>query len=106
LLTKRLWWFVKFSGSGALILSVPVRSTVPQRLVLACLSSGGGRKKRKTPMRRSIAYILVIGLLAALLASCGPSATGQQTGGTPAATSHAHTGRIAWQGFLNHDQTT
>ena len=57
-------------------------------------------------MRRSIPYILVIGLLAALLASCGPSATGQQTGGTPTASSHAHMSRIAWQGFLDHDQTT
>jgi hypothetical protein len=57
-------------------------------------------------MRRSIPSILVIGLLAVLLASCGPSATGQQTVGTPAATSHAHTGRIAWQGFLDHEQTT
>jgi TolB protein len=57
-------------------------------------------------MRRSIPSILVIGLLAALLASCGQSATGQQTGGTPTASSHAHLSRIAWQGFLDHDQTT
>ncbi len=57
-------------------------------------------------MRRSLSYILVIGLLTALLASCGPSATGQQTVGTPTASPHAHMGRIAWQGFLDHDQTT
>src|SRR6266581_9064503 len=57
-------------------------------------------------MRRSMPSLLVIGLLAALLASCGPSATGHQTGGTPTASSHAHMGRIAWQGFLDHEQTT
>ena len=57
-------------------------------------------------MRRSILSLLVIGLMAALLASCGQSATGQQTGGTPTASSHAHLSRIAWQGFLDHDQTT
>src|SRR2546428_13777911 len=53
-------------------------------------------------MRRSIPSLLVIGLLA----SCGQSTTGQQTGGTPTASSHAHMSRIAWQGFLDHDQTT
>jgi Tol biopolymer transport system component len=57
-------------------------------------------------MRRSLLSLLVIGLLAALLASCGQSATGQQTGGTPTASSHAHLSRIAWQGFLDHEQTT
>src|SRR5947209_9519330 len=57
-------------------------------------------------MRKSIPSLLVIGLLAALLASCGSSATLQQTSGTPTASSHTHLSRIAWQGFLNHDQTT
>jgi TolB protein len=57
-------------------------------------------------MRRSLASILVIGLLAALLASCGQSVTVQQTGATPTTSSHAHMSRIAWQGFLDHDQTT
>src|SRR5947209_9487766 len=57
-------------------------------------------------MKRSLPSLLVLGLLAALLASCGQSATGQQTGRTPTASSHAHMSRIAWQGFLDHDQTT
>src|SRR5216683_1689507 len=57
-------------------------------------------------MRRSLLSLLVLGLLAALVASCGPSATGQQTGGTPTVSSHAHMSRIAWQGFLDHEQTT
>jgi TolB protein len=57
-------------------------------------------------MRRSLPSLLLIGLLAALLASCGSSTPAQQTVGTPTASSHAHTGRIAWQGFLDHDQTT
>jgi len=57
-------------------------------------------------MKRSLPSILVIGLIAALLVSCGPSATVQQTVATPTASSHAHMGRIAWKGFLDHDQTT
>ena len=69
-------------------------------------------------MRRSLLSILVIGLLAALLTACGSSATGNQTGGTlatapvqqtvatPTASSHAATNRIAWQGFLDPDQST
>jgi TolB protein len=57
-------------------------------------------------MRRSLASLLVLGLLAALVASCGQAAPGQQTGGTPTASSHAHLSRIAWQGFLDHEQTT
>ncbi|MGZ3611239.1 MAG: hypothetical protein ACXVBU_14385 [Ktedonobacteraceae bacterium] len=69
-------------------------------------------------MKRSILSMLVIGLLAALLASCGASATGNQTSGTPTtapgkqtvatptASSHAHTSRIAWQGFLDPDEST
>jgi WD40-like Beta Propeller Repeat len=58
-------------------------------------------------MRRSIASLLVIGLLAALLASCGQgqAATVQQTAASPTASSHAHTDRIAWQGFLDARQT-
>src|SRR5438105_8361322 len=63
-------------------------------------------KKGNTPMKRSLPFILVLGLMAALLASCGQAATGQQTGGTPTTSSHAHMSRIAWQGFLDHDQTT
>ena len=55
-------------------------------------------------MRRSLASMLVIGLLAALLASCGQSVTVQQTGATPTTTSNAHTDRIAWQGFLYTQQ--
>ena len=50
--------------------------------------------------------MLIIGLLAVLLASCGQSTTGQQTSGTPTASSHTHLSRIAWQGFLDADQTT
>jgi TolB protein len=57
-------------------------------------------------MRRSIPSILVIGLLAALLVSCGQSATVQHTAASPTASSHAHTDRIAWQGFLDPDQST
>jgi Tol biopolymer transport system component len=57
-------------------------------------------------MKRSMPALLVLGLLAALLASCGPSAPGQQTGGTPTASSHDPNGRIAWQGFLNDAHTT
>jgi len=57
-------------------------------------------------MRRSLPSLLVLGLMAALLASCGQAATGQQTGGTPTASSHAHLSRIAWQGFLDPDQST
>ena len=69
-------------------------------------------------MRRNLLSLLVIGLLAALLTACGSSATGNQTGGTlatatvqqtvatPIATSHAATDRIAWQGFLDLDQST
>ena len=56
-------------------------------------------------MRRSIPSLLVIGLMAALLASCGQSATLQQTVATPTASSHAHMSRIAWQGFLDADGT-
>jgi Tol biopolymer transport system component len=57
-------------------------------------------------MKRSIPSLLVIGVLVALLTACGQSATVQQAGGTPTATSHAHTSRIAWQGFLDDSQTT
>jgi Tol biopolymer transport system component len=57
-------------------------------------------------MKRSIPSLLVIGVLVALLTACGQSATRQQTGGTPTATSHAHLSRIAWQGFLDDNQTT
>ena len=57
-------------------------------------------------MRRSLQSLLVIGLLAALLVSCGQSATVQQTAASPTASSHAHTDRIAWQGFLDLDQST
>jgi TolB protein len=69
-------------------------------------------------MRRSISSLLVIGLLVAFLTACGSSATGNQTGGTlatatvqqtvapPTASSHAATDRIAWQGFLDPDQST
>jgi Tol biopolymer transport system component len=57
-------------------------------------------------MKRSTPSMLIIGLLAVLLASCGQSAPGRQAGGTPTASSHAHLSRIAWQGFLDHDQTT
>jgi TolB protein len=57
-------------------------------------------------MKRSIPSLLVLGLLAALLVSCGQSATVQQAVATPTAASHTHTGRIAWQGFLDPNQTT
>ncbi len=62
-------------------------------------------------MKRSLLSLLVIGLLTALLASCGPSAPGQQAavptlGPTQHATSTGLNGRIAWQGFLDSDQNT
>lgn len=57
-------------------------------------------------MKRSLPFILVLGLIAALLASCGQAATGQQTGATPTTSSHAHLSRIAWKGFLDPDQST
>src|SRR5215831_5151437 len=76
-----------------------------------CLSSGGDGKKGKTPMKRSMPSLLVIALLATLLASCGQSTSGQQaavpTGGpTQHATSTSPKGQIAWQGFLDQNQTT
>src|SRR6266567_4039021 len=79
--------------------------------VYSCLSSGGDRKKRNTPMKSSIPSLLVIAaLLATLLASCGPSTPGQQAavptvGPTQHTTSIGPNGRIAWQGFLDSDQT-
>jgi TolB protein len=66
-------------------------------------------------MRRSLPSLLVLGLLAALLVSCGQAATVPQTAApptvpqtaaSPSASSHAHTDRIAWQGFLDPDQST
>jgi Tol biopolymer transport system component len=57
-------------------------------------------------MRRSLPSLLVLGLLAALLVSCGQAATVPQTAASPTASSHAHTDRIAWQGFLDLDQST
>jgi len=55
--------------------------------------------------------ILLIGLLAALLASCGQPAPGQQAAApTAAPTEHpistSPNGQIAWQGFLDHNQST
>src|SRR5215471_19628768 len=57
-------------------------------------------------MKRSLPSLLVMGVLTALLTACGQSVTGQQTGGTPTAPSGGHAGRIAWQGFLDQNQTT
>ena len=57
-------------------------------------------------MKKNIPALLVLGLLAVLLASCGQSATVQQTVATPTTSSHAQTSRIAWQGFLDDSQTT
>ena len=57
-------------------------------------------------MKRSLPSLLAIGVLVTLLAACGQSSTGQQTGGTPTAPSGGHAGRIAWQGFLDTNQTT
>jgi TolB protein len=57
-------------------------------------------------MRRSLPSLLVIGLLAALLVSCGQAATVPQTAASPTASSHAPTNQIAWQGFLDPDQST
>jgi hypothetical protein len=53
----------------------------------------------------------MLGLLAVFLASCGPSAPGQQStlmAATAGPTRHATgpNGRIVWQGFLDSDQTT
>jgi Tol biopolymer transport system component len=57
-------------------------------------------------MRRSLLSLLMLGLMAALFVSCGQSAPAQQAVATPTASSHAHMGRIAWQGFLDPNQTT
>lgn len=62
-------------------------------------------------MKRSILSLLVIALLATLLASCGQSTPGQQTtvptvGPTQHTSSTGPNGRIAWQGFLDQNQTT
>src|SRR5437667_6507850 len=79
-------------------------------IILSVRNAGGAsstpKEERNTSMRRSLASLLVIGLLAALLASCGQSVPVQQTGATPTTSSHAHMSRIAWQGFLHHEQTT
>jgi TolB protein len=56
-------------------------------------------------MKRSLPSLLVIGLLSALLASCGSSTSVQQTVATPATSSHGHNGRIAWEGFLDQNLT-
>jgi TolB protein len=69
------------------------------------------QRKGKTPMKSSIASLLVIVLLALLLVSCGQSSPGQQAavpivGPTKHATSTSLQGRIAWQGFLDQNQTT
>lgn len=62
-------------------------------------------------MKRSLPSLLVLGLLAAFLVSCGPSAPGQHTTVmtvTAGPTQHATgpKGRIVWQGFLDQNQTT
>lgn len=62
-------------------------------------------------MKRSIPSLLVLGLLAALLASCGQPAPGQHSSVTTATarTTQPATGpkgRIAWQGFLDPNQNT
>jgi Tol biopolymer transport system component len=62
-------------------------------------------------MNRRLPFLLVLSLLAALLVSCGQSAPGQHitvTTATARPTQHAAgpKGRIAWQGFLDPNQTT
>jgi Tol biopolymer transport system component len=62
-------------------------------------------------MKKSLPALLVVVLLAMLLASCGQSTPGQQTaaptaGSTQHTTSTGPKGRIAWQGFLDQNQTT
>ena len=62
-------------------------------------------------MRRRIPSLLVVGLMVVLLASCGQPPAGQQAAvptATPTqhATSPGLSGQIAWQGFLDQNQTT
>jgi hypothetical protein len=62
-------------------------------------------------MKRSLPSLLVLGLLAALLASCGQPAPDQHSSVTTATARPTHTaiglkGRIAWQGFLDPNQTS
>jgi Tol biopolymer transport system component len=80
--------------------------------VYSCLTSGGERKKGKTLMKKSLPALLLVVVVATLLASCEQSTPRQQQGAVrsalptqqPASTSPK--GRIAWQGFLDSDQTT
>jgi TolB protein len=62
-------------------------------------------------MKRTMPFLLVLGLLAALQASCGQPAPGQHSSVTtatawPTQPATGLKGRIAWQGFLDPNQTT
>lgn len=62
-------------------------------------------------MKRRLPFLLVLGLLGALLASCGQPAPGQHSSVTtatarPTQPAPGPKGRIAWQGFLDPNQIT
>jgi TolB protein len=62
-------------------------------------------------MKRTMPFLLVLGLLAALLASCGQPPPGQHSSiatatASPTQPASGPKGRIAWQGFLDPNQTT
>src|SRR5690348_12664714 len=62
-------------------------------------------------MKRSLPCTLVLALLALFLASCGQPAPGQHSSMTtatarPTQPAPGPKGRIAWQGFLDPNQTT
>jgi Tol biopolymer transport system component len=82
----------KRTGEIATLLSLVLLTA---QLASVAPAKAGDSKKGNRLMKRSLLCLLVLGLLAAVLASCGQSAP-----------SHAPSGRIAWQGFLDDSQTT
>ena len=63
-------------------------------------------------MKRRLPFLLVLGLLVTLLASCGQPAPGQHSSSvttakaSPTQPATGPKGRIAWQGFLDPNQTS